>query len=147
MLYIFFKSKFEHNICFIEDHWFEIRKVDISSFNMVFDSSSGANEKIDSSLQMIGLVRDTRSSIYCYDSELIITVFHFGELSSDLDRQFSSWGQDNWLNSSCPKQFVFSEILNRWKSKSKSFSRACEISCDKILSFVDWVEAMLLDWK
>ena len=90
MFDVLFESKFEHHVCLIKDHRLEIGKVDIPSLDMIFDSSSGTHEKVDSPLETISLVLDIHSSIYRNYPELIITMLHFGELVSYLNGQFSS---------------------------------------------------------
>mgnify|MGYP006140610467 CR=1 FL=1 len=40
----FFETKFEHDIGFIKDDCFDVREVNISSFHVIKDTTSGTNE-------------------------------------------------------------------------------------------------------
>ena len=86
MINIFFKTKFKHDISFIQDQSFQSWKIDISSFDMIFDPSSGSNEKIDASLQLVGLIHHADSTIDSHDSKLIFMMLKFRQFISDLYR-------------------------------------------------------------
>lgn len=96
---------------------------------------------------MVRLILNTGSSVDSHYPELIVMMLHFGEFSCNLNRQLTSWSKNDGLNFACAKQFVFTEILDSWKTKGEGLARACEVSSDEILSVVDWVEAVLLNWK
>ena len=74
-------------------------------------------------------------------------VLHFGEFVGNLNCQFTSWSENYRLNLTCVEQFVFTKIFDCRKTEGEGLTRPCEISGNKILSVVDWVEAMLLDWE
>ena len=41
---VFFETKFEHDIGFIKDDCFNVREVNVSSFHVIKDTTSGTNE-------------------------------------------------------------------------------------------------------
>ena len=102
---------------------------------------------IDSSFEFFCLIRNTGSSVDCHNSELIIMVLQFGEFVGYLNCQLTSWSKNNRLNFTWVEQFVFTKIFDGWKTEGQSLTGSCKISGNKILSVVDWVEAVLLDWE
>jgi hypothetical protein len=114
---------------------------------MVLHSSSGSHEQVDSSLELTGLVLDTHSAINRDNSELVTMMLHLSQLCCDLDRQLSSWSQDDRLDSTCSEQIILSQVFDGWQTKGKGLARSCQVSRDKILSLVNRVETVLLDWE
>jgi len=58
---------------------------------MILDSSSGSNEKIYASFQLVSLVLDTDTTIYSDNSELIFMVLQFSKLIRDLNGKLPGW--------------------------------------------------------
>ena len=83
-LNIFFEAKFEHNVSFIKDNTFKLWEVNITSLNMIQDSTSSSHKEIYSILKLMSLVLDTNPSIDCDDFELFRRMLHFGEFCRDL---------------------------------------------------------------
>ena len=86
MINIFFKTKFKHDISFIQDQSFQSWKIDISSFDMIFDPSSGSNEDVYSLSQLSDLLIDIDASIDCDKSKLIFMMLKLRQFISDLYR-------------------------------------------------------------
>lgn len=147
MLYVLFKSEFQHNVGLVEDHWFEVRKVDIATFDMVLDSACCSYEKVNSSFESVCLILHTHSSIHSHYPKLIIVMFHFGEFICNLNSQLTSWSKNNWLNSPSSKKLFFTEILDSWETEGKCLAWPCKVPSNEILPLVDWVEAVLLNRK
>lgn len=146
-LNVFFKTKLEHDISFIKDDSFDIRKVDVSSFHVIKDTSSGSNEQISSRFQSISLVLDADSTIYGDDSELFHGVLQLRQLTCNLQSKFSSWSEHNGLKLSSLKVFVLSKIFDHWNTKGQSFSRTCQISSYDVFAIINRRNASLLDRK
>ena len=83
-LNIFFEAKFEHNVSFIKDNTFKLWEVNITSLNMIQDSTSSSHKEIYSILKLMSLVLDTNPSIDCDDFELFRGMLHFCEFCCDL---------------------------------------------------------------
>ena len=83
-LNIFFEAKFEHDVSFIKYHTFELREVNVTSLNVIKDSTSSSHKQVYSIFKLMSLVLDTNSSIDCNNFELFRRIFQFGELCSDL---------------------------------------------------------------
>ena len=81
---IFFESKLQHHVCFVEDQRFEARKVDISPFDVVEDSSCCSNKNVNSLSELANLIFNVDTSIDCDNSELAIVVLQLAHLVSDL---------------------------------------------------------------
>lgn len=96
---------------------------------------------------MSDLIFDVDSAIDRNNPILVLVMFQFVQFVSNLDGQLSGWCQNNSLDPPSSKQLVSSHIFNNWKPKCESFSRPGKISRNDIISLIDRVEAVLLDWK
>ena len=56
LVYFFFEALFEHLVSFVKNDSLEAGEVDVSSFNVVEDSSASANKEVDSASQSSSLV-------------------------------------------------------------------------------------------
>lgn len=74
-------------------------------------------------------------------------MLNFSKDLGDLKREFSRWTQDNSLCLSCTYEVVFAQVFNYGKGEGKSLSRTGQVTGDNVLSIVDGVEAVLLDWE
>lgn len=59
------ETKMQHLVSFIEDGNFKVRKIEILPFDVVFDSSCGADEEINSAPKSIGLIIDGNATVNC----------------------------------------------------------------------------------
>jgi hypothetical protein len=53
----------QHLVCFIENGNFKVREIEILPFDVVFDSSCGAYEEVNSPPKSIGLIVDGHAAI------------------------------------------------------------------------------------
>lgn len=55
----------QHLVSFIEDGNFKVREIEVLPFDVVFDSSCGADEEVNSAPKSIGLIIDGHATINC----------------------------------------------------------------------------------
>lgn len=60
---VLLKSKFKHLISFIKNNRFNITEIDISSFNMIKDSTSSANKNLNTFLKFSSLAVNWDTSV------------------------------------------------------------------------------------
>ena len=65
----------------------------------------------------------------------------------DLNCEFSRGCKNNGLNLLTAKQFLFTQVLNNWKSKPQRFAWTCQVSRNYVLTTIDMRKAVLLYWK
>ena len=68
---VLFETEFEHLISFIENYGLDVRKVNVTSFYMVKDSTSCANENFNSSLKFVRLGVDVNTTVNSQTGEVI----------------------------------------------------------------------------
>ena len=78
---VFFESELKHLISFIEDNRFDAAEVDVTSLNVIQDTSGSSDKEVYSTSKLSGLVFDRNSTV---DSEG--TIFGLSILES---RKFS----------------------------------------------------------
>jgi hypothetical protein len=76
LLNILLKAKLQHLIGFIEHHSLQGRKVDVATVDVVQNSSGCADEKVDTSLQIVGLGTNIDTTINCQYLVLILVVLN-----------------------------------------------------------------------
>ena len=81
LINVFFESELKHLISFIEDNRFDAAEVDVTSLNVIQDTSGSSNKEVYSASKLSGLVFDRHSTV---DSEG--TIFGLSILES---RKFS----------------------------------------------------------
>ena len=64
-----------------------------------------------------------------------------------LQSELSRWGQNDGLNAISAKQLLLSQVLGDGQTEAKGLARASQITRDDVLSVVDWIETVLLDWE
>jgi len=60
---VLFESEGEHLVCFVEACEFEVREVEILSFNVILDPTGSSNEDVDTSAKLMCLLVDGNASI------------------------------------------------------------------------------------
>lgn len=75
---ILFKTKLEHHISLVKDKRLHLGEVDVSSLNVIKNSSSGSNKKIDSTSKLVSLVVNWNTTIHSHNSELLRCVLQLG---------------------------------------------------------------------
>jgi len=119
---IFLETHVEHDISLIENKSFELRKVDVFSFDMVENSSSSANEEIYTTFELASLIGNTDSSIDGHNREFSWIMLQFVAFLSNLDGQLSGRSHENGLSFARAKEIIFPEVLNDWESKGEGLS-------------------------
>lgn len=69
---IFFETKLQHDICFIKNKTLEAGKVNVSSLDMIKNTTSSSDENIDTISQLPDLVLNIDSTIHGDNSELVL---------------------------------------------------------------------------
>ena len=69
-----FKSLLKHLVSLVKNHRLDVGEIDVSSLNVIQDSTTSSNEEVNSSSKSSCLVIDVDSSIYCQTLELILVV-------------------------------------------------------------------------
>jgi hypothetical protein len=87
LLHILFEAELKHLVCFIENDRLDLRKVNVSSLNMVKYSSSSADEDVHTPLECVDLVLDVHTSIDGQSVELLIVVLQVLEHSLYLEKK------------------------------------------------------------
>ena len=89
---VLFETKLEHLISFIEHQGFEVLEVNISSFNVIENSSGGSDKDIDTVSELSDLFFDVDSAVHRHDLELVVVMLQLFDLSGYLNCELSSWG-------------------------------------------------------
>lgn len=144
---VLFEAEFEHLISFVKHQSLDTTEVDVSSVDVIENSTSRSNEEINSVPELSGLILNVDSSVDSHNSELAVEMFEFFDLFGNLNGEFSGWSQHDSLDASGAQQLVSSEMLDDRQSKGDGLTRTCEISGDDVFSLVDGVKAVLLDWE
>ena len=142
---VLLEAELEHDVCFVEHESLQLREVDVASLNVIFDTARGANEKIDTTLQLVGLVHDAHAAIDRHDPELLGRMLHLCQLVRDLDGELSRRRQHDSLHLARAKQLVLSEPLDERQAEGERLSGAREIARNDVLTVPDGIEAVLLD--
>jgi len=119
---VFLETKLEHLICFVENKGFKICKINVSSLNMIQNSTSGTNKDIDTTSELSDLFINIDSTIHSDNFEFIIIMLQLFNFLGYLQSKFSSWGKHNSLCLSCSNQSVTSQVFYTWKSKGDCLS-------------------------
>ena len=64
-----------------------------------------------------------------------------------LEGELSGWADDDGLDLPLAKEVLLPEVLGDWETEGKGLARACQVTSNHILSVVDWVKTVLLDWE
>ena len=64
-----------------------------------------------------------------------------------LDGQFAGRSQDDGLNTARSQHIVLAQVLCDWQAESESLATSREVAGDHVLTMVDRVETVLLDWE
>lgn len=77
---VFFKTELKHLICFIENHCLHVLEVDVSTIDVVENTTSCSNENIDSVSEFSSLIVDGNTTVNSETVELICVVLESVEL-------------------------------------------------------------------
>lgn len=128
MVDILLKAQFEHDISLIEHYSFQVLKIDISSFNVIKDSTRGANEDIDTLLELSGLIINADAAINCQNFEFEFVVLQFGQFIGHLNCQLPSWCQNDGLHPSRPQELPATQVLDHGQAEGEGLSRSSQIT-------------------
>lgn len=81
---VFLESELEHLVGFIEDDGLDAAEVNVSSLDVIQDTSSGSDEEVDSASELSGLVLDRHTTVDSESLVLVLRVLQSGEFSGDL---------------------------------------------------------------
>lgn len=89
------ESQIEHAISFVEHCVSEARKVEILSLHVVLDASSGTNENIDASPELVGLVVDRNATVNGEHVKFSFRVFECIQLFGNLHGKLARWRKNH----------------------------------------------------
>ncbi len=81
---LFFEALLEHLISLIKNDGLESRKIDISSFDVIKDSTTSANKEVDTTAERSRLVVDIDATVDSQRIEFVLTVLQFSKLILNL---------------------------------------------------------------
>jgi len=114
---------------------------------VVNDATTGANENINSTSKLVGLLPHVATSVNCEDIELIRIELESGELLGNLKSELSCGGQNHGLRLSCAEQSLATKALDHGETEAQGFSGASQVSHHQVFSVVNFVEGFILNWE
>jgi len=77
LLDIFFESLLEHLVGLVQNDWLKVVELEVSSVDVIENSSCSADEKVDTASQLSSLLFNGDTAVNCKDSVLILIVLQF----------------------------------------------------------------------
>ena len=118
MVDVLLEALLEHDISLIKDQRLEAIELNVASLDVIFDPTSGSNEKIDTIFELSGLIHNRNTTVDSDNSELLRVVLQLGELICDLNRKLASRCQHDRLNLAGAKKLVFAQVLDQGDAES-----------------------------
>lgn len=81
---IFFESELEHLISLVEHNRFDAAEVDVTSLDVIQDTSGGSDKEVDSTSELSGLVLDRHSTVDSEGTVFGLSVLESSKFSRDL---------------------------------------------------------------
>lgn len=79
-----FEALLEHLVSFVENDGLQGREIDVSSLNVIEDTTTSANKEVDSTTQSSRLVLDVHATVDGKRVELVLVVLELLQLILDL---------------------------------------------------------------
>lgn len=111
---IFFETKFKHLICFIKHDSLQVSKINVTTLNMIKNTTSGSDENVHTISELACLVFNWHSTIHSEYIKFIWEMAQFSDFIAYLDSKFTSRCQTYGLDFARAELLVFTQAFNHW---------------------------------
>ena len=127
LLYVFLEALLEHLVSLVQDDGLEVIELEVSSVDVVKDSACCADEKVNSTFQLSGLVFNRDTTVNCEHSVLVFSVLQLVKLCRDLNINHSLFllegqalllGRETWPRCAASQGTCSCEGTPRWAKRS-----------------------------
>lgn len=147
LFYILLEAKLEHLVSLVQDDSSHVREVEVLSLNMVENSTSGANEDVNTPSELISLLVNRNTTVHSEDIVLLLIVLKCVELLRDLKSKLTSRRKYHALDLATAKCLALAEEFDGGKGEAKGLAGASQVSDDQILALPNVTERTNLHWE